>query len=75
VVAAGPATADALRAAAAELAAAGLRVLAVAAANRDEPPDPRCPTGLQPLGLVGVPGPSLSVIGTPCSTADPGPER
>ncbi|ATO12546.1 ATPase [Micromonospora sp. WMMA2032] len=36
------------------LAAEGLRVLAVASAVVDTPPDPARPTGLRPLGLVGV---------------------
>jgi Ca2+-transporting ATPase len=54
LAAADPATLTALHAAAAELAAAGLRVLAVAAAVRDEPPDPRSPRALTPVGLVGL---------------------
>jgi P-type Ca2+ transporter type 2C len=45
---------DAAHAAAAELAGAGLRVLAVAAAVVDSMPDPARPTGLSSVGLVGI---------------------
>ncbi|GAB1692679.1 cation-translocating P-type ATPase [Krasilnikovia sp. M28-CT-15] len=53
VVAAPPETIAALRAAAAELAADGLRVLAVAAAD-DPTIDVADPVGLRPLGVVGI---------------------
>ncbi|MEV4483893.1 cation-translocating P-type ATPase [Micromonospora coxensis] len=43
-----------LTAAAHRLAGEGLRVLAVAAALVDTPPDPATPTGLRPVGLVAV---------------------
>jgi Ca2+-transporting ATPase len=36
------------------MAMAGLRVLALAAAVRPDLPDPAAPTGLRPLGLVGI---------------------
>ncbi|HEU4423610.1 MAG TPA: HAD-IC family P-type ATPase, partial [Pilimelia sp.] len=54
VVAAAPEHLDRLMAAAHELAAEGVRVLAMAAATVDEAPDPAAPAGLRPLGLVGV---------------------
>ncbi len=54
VLDADPATVTELRAAAARLAADGLRVLAVAAVTLDRAPDPARPTGLRPLGLVGI---------------------
>jgi Ca2+-transporting ATPase len=44
----------ALTAAAADLAAGGHRVLALAAAVQPDPPDPAAPAGLRPLGLVGI---------------------
>ncbi|GAA0815788.1 cation-translocating P-type ATPase [Spirilliplanes yamanashiensis] len=43
-----------LRAAAADLAGQGLRVLAVAAEVVADRPDPAAPGGLRPLGLVGI---------------------
>jgi Ca2+-transporting ATPase len=54
LTAAAPATLAAMHAAAGELAAAGLRVLAVAAAVQEDSPDPASPRGLAPLGLVGL---------------------
>ncbi|MEV4413101.1 cation-translocating P-type ATPase [Catellatospora sp. NPDC049609] len=47
----------AARQAAAELAAAGLRVLAIAAATTPEPVNPIAPTGLRPLGVIGIEDP------------------
>ncbi|GAA1626736.1 cation-translocating P-type ATPase [Catellatospora bangladeshensis] len=47
----------AARRAATELTAAGLRVLAVAAARTDTPGSPIAPTGLRPLGVVGIEDP------------------
>jgi P-type Ca2+ transporter type 2C len=43
-----------MQAAAQEMAADGLRVLALATAVQPDPPDPAAPTGLRPLGLVGI---------------------
>ena len=54
VVATAPEELDRLIKAADELAADGLRVLAVAAATVDYAPDPSTPTGLRLLGLVGI---------------------
>ncbi|MBV1850481.1 cation-translocating P-type ATPase [Catellatospora tritici] len=47
----------ATRQAAADLAAAGLRVLVIAAATTAEPTNPIAPTGLRPLGVIGIEDP------------------
>jgi Ca2+-transporting ATPase len=54
VVDAAPADLAAARRDAADLAAGGLRVLAVATAVVPRPPDPEHPTGLRPVGVVGI---------------------
>jgi Ca2+-transporting ATPase len=62
-----------LRAAAADLAGQGLRVLAVAAAVTAQRPDPEAPTGLRPLGLVGIGDPlRAGAAGTAAAFADAG---
>ncbi|MFD0591576.1 HAD family hydrolase [Catellatospora coxensis] len=47
----------ATRQAAADLAASGLRVLAIAAGTTAEPTNPIAPTGLRPLGVIGIEDP------------------
>ncbi|MFC7549043.1 cation-translocating P-type ATPase [Plantactinospora sp. GCM10030261] len=50
-----------LAAGADRLAARGLRVLALAAGRTDRLPDPAAPTGLRPVGLVGIGDPLRAV--------------